>query len=52
MDGGRAGNKSALTTMKVNAVPVTKSEKTLQIIYDEDSILARTGVTVPKCRLM
>ena len=43
-----AGNKNAITTLKRGADAVQKSEKTLLVIYDEESIIARLGLPAAK----
>lgn len=40
-DGGRPGNKSVLTTLKKGDAPVQRCERTMMVIYDEDSIMER-----------
>ena len=48
-----AGNKNAITTLKRGGDAVQKSEKTLLVIYDEESIIARLGLPaaqkIPSC---
>ena len=43
-----AGNKNAITTLKRGGDAVQKSEKTLLVIYDEESIIARLGLPAAK----
>lgn len=40
-DGGRAGNKNQLCNLRRDDQPVQKAERTLTIIYDEESLMKR-----------